>query len=84
MYREVVVERGLTLLGGVIAKGQASGEFKPIPVEHAVRLAIAPLLLIAIWRTTFARVDPLPYDYEGLIEAHIATLLKGLAKESLA
>ena len=81
MYREVVVDRGTALLGAIIAKGQARGEFKPMPIEHAVRLAIAPLLLIAIWRTTFANFDSAPYDYEGLIETHIATLLAGLATE---
>ena len=40
---------------------------------------MAPLLIIMIWRTTFARFDAKPYDYAGLIEAHIETLLKGLA-----
>jgi AcrR family transcriptional regulator len=79
MYREEVIARGLALLGSVIKSGIAQGEFKPVPVEHAVRLAIAPLLLIAIWRTTFAPFDSTPYDYDGLIEAHIATLLNGLA-----
>jgi hypothetical protein len=46
-----------------------------------VRLALAPLLLVAIWRSTFAQFDAKPYDYEGLIEAHIATLLRGLSKD---
>jgi AcrR family transcriptional regulator len=82
MYREEVIARGLSLLGGIVAAGIARGEFKAIPVEHAVRLAIAPMLLIAFWRTTFSSFDPKPYDYEGLVEAHIATLLQGLKKES--
>jgi AcrR family transcriptional regulator len=82
MYREEVIARGLGLLGGIISGGIARGEFKPIPVEHAVRLALAPLLLIAIWRTTFAPFDETPYDYEGLVEAHIATLLQGLGTGS--
>jgi AcrR family transcriptional regulator len=82
IYREEVVERGLKLLGSVIAGGIARGEFREIPVEHAVRLCAAPLLLAAIWRTTFAPLDPAPYDYMGLIEAHIATLLRGLKKEA--
>jgi hypothetical protein len=59
----------------------ASGEFRTLPIPHAVRLCIAPVLLAAIWRTTFARLDPVPYDYEGLIEAHVTTLLNGLARE---
>lgn len=82
MYRWEVIERGLKLLGGVISAGIARGEFRDIPVAHAARLALAPMLLAAIWRTTFTKFDSVPYDYEGLFEAHIATLLKGLAKET--
>ena len=81
MYREEVIARGMGMLGEIAARGIANGEFRPQPVEHIVRLAIAPLLLIAIWRTTFGPFDAQPYDYEGLIEAHVQTLLRGLATE---
>jgi len=81
IYREEVIERGLGLFGNLLKAGIARGEFREIPVPHAVRMCLAPLLLAAIWRTTFARFDAAPYDYEGLIEAHIATLLRGLARE---
>ena len=84
MYREAVVDPGEDLLGLVIARGQAKGELRPMPIEHAVRLAFAPLLLISIWRTTFANFDTKAYDYEGLVEAHIATFLKGLMAENTA
>ena len=45
-YREEVIERGLTLLGGFVERGIAHGEFRPIPTEHAVRLCMAPLLIV--------------------------------------
>ena len=79
IYREEVAERGLALFGGLVQTGMARGEFRKLPVPHAVRLCIAPLLLAAIWRTTFAQLDAEPYDYQGFIEAHIETLLRGLA-----
>lgn len=82
MYREEIVARGLGLLGEVVERGIKRGEFKPIPKEHAARLAAAPLLMIAIWRTTFEKFDDEPYDYQGLVEAHITTLLQGLAEET--
>ena len=80
IYREEVIERGLGLFAGLLKKGMASGELRTLPVPHAVRLCIAPVLLAAIWRTTFAQLDSEPYDYAGLIETHIATLLRGLQR----
>jgi AcrR family transcriptional regulator len=84
IYREEVVERGLNLFGGLLQSGMARGEFRKLPVQHAVRLCLAPMLLAAIWRTTFAPLDAAPYDYAGLIDAHIATLLRGLQPEDKA
>jgi AcrR family transcriptional regulator len=78
-YREEVIERGLKLMGSVVNRGIERGEFRKIPTEHAVRLIMGPLLIIMLWRTIFGRFDKTPYDYSGLIEAHIETLLKGLA-----
>ena len=66
------------MFGSIITRGVAHGEFRPIAPEHAARLCVAPILLIAIWRTTFAQFDTQPYDHEGLIEAHLQTLLQGL------
>jgi AcrR family transcriptional regulator len=84
IYREEVVERGLALFGGLLQTGMDRGEFRKVPVHHAVRLCMAPLLLAAIWRTTFAPLDREPYDYAGLIDTHVTTLLRGLQPEERA
>jgi AcrR family transcriptional regulator len=80
-YRDEVVEKGLAALGAVISRGTAQGEFRNIAPDHGARLCIAPILLAAVWRTTFAAIDPQPYDLEGLIETHIDVLLRGLAAD---
>jgi len=78
-YRNEIIEKGLALLSSVFARGIARGEFRSdVKPEHAARLAIAPVLLAALWRTTFAPLEAEPYDLEGLIEAHLAVFLKGL------
>jgi len=83
-YREEIIDKGLALLSGLIQRGIAQGEFRALPVEHVARICIAPALLGAIWRTTFARFDAQPYDYQGLIDTHLDILLRGLAKEGQA
>ncbi len=83
-YRFEIIDKGLALLSSIIARGIDAGEFRRMPTDHAVRLAIAPLLLGALWRTTFAQFDREPYDLEGLVEAHIEVLLRGLGTEDEA
>lgn len=78
-WRSEVVDRGLALWESVIRRGQERGEFRVIPPEHAARLCMAPLIIVALWRSVFGRFDTAPYDYHGLIEAHIDVLLRGLA-----
>lgn len=80
-YRREVIDRGLSLLQSAIARGIARGEFRAVKPEHAARLCVAPLLLGAFWRTTFAKFDTVPYDMKGMIETHIDVLLRGLAAE---
>lgn len=83
-YREEIIDKGLALMSGLIARGMAQGEFRTVPVEHAVRLCVAPVLLGAMWRATFAQFDTEPYDYKGLIETHLDVLFRGLAAEGSA
>jgi AcrR family transcriptional regulator len=81
-YREEIIDRGLALLSSLIERGIAQGEFRRVPLQHAVRLCIAPVLLGAIWRVTFSQFDTEPYDYKGLIDTHLDVLFHGLSAES--
>ena len=77
-WRREIIDRGIALIGGIVERGMARGEFRKIEPQHAARLCMAPILIIMLWRTTFAQFDAEPYDYQGLIDAHLQTLLKGL------
>jgi Tetracyclin repressor-like, C-terminal domain len=80
-YREEIVDKGLALMSGLIERGIAQGEFRDVSAQHAARLCVAPVLLGAMWRTTFARFDDVPYDYMGLIEMHLDVLFRGLSTD---
>jgi AcrR family transcriptional regulator len=77
-WRREIIERGIALMSGIIQRGIDRGEFRKIEPQHAARLCVAPILIIVLWRATFAQFDAEPYDYQGLIDAHLQTLLKGL------
>lgn len=80
-YRAEIIDKGLGLLEEIVARGIARGEFRDIEPAHAARLCIAPVLLAAFWRITFAKLDSAPYDYDGLIATHVDLLMRGLAAE---
>jgi len=80
-YRFEIIEKGLQLMMSLIERGIAQGEFRALPAHHVARLCVAPVLLGAIWRVTFANLDAEPYDYNGLIETHLDVLFRGLAPE---
>ncbi|HEY1632606.1 MAG TPA: TetR/AcrR family transcriptional regulator [Rhizomicrobium sp.] len=80
-YREEVIDRGMGVWSAILERGIARGEFRPVAVEHVIRICIAPVLLAAIWRTLFESFDDEPYDVRAMIETHIDILLRGLAPE---
>lgn len=68
------------LLGSILERGIASGEFRPIDVEAATVLWMSPLILKAIWMRSIAptcgEVEVIPTD--RFIEAHTELVLAAL------
>lgn len=81
-WRREIIDRGLGIFESIIRRGVMRGEFRAVQPAHAARLCVAPFLIVAFWRTVFARFDDTPYDYQGLVDSHIDTLLRGLAPEA--
>lgn len=80
-YREEIIARGLGVLTSIFARGMERSEIRYGNPDFDARLAIAPMLFIALWRSTFAQFDPEPFDCQGFVATHIDTLLRGLAPE---
>lgn len=77
-YLEEVISRGLALLGGIVRRGIERGEFRAVDAEHAARLLMAPLLFLALWRHSFARVAQGTLDPIAFCRAHLDMALHGL------
>lgn len=81
-WRQELLDRGLGILQSIIRRGVETGEFRDLPPEHVARLCVAPMIVIVIWRTTFAQFDKEAYDHQGLVDAHLQLLLHGLSPRS--
>ncbi|MGG5818763.1 TetR/AcrR family transcriptional regulator [Falsiroseomonas sp. HW251] len=80
-YREAVVARALALIAGVIRRGIAAGEFRDTDPEIAARLFVFPVLVTALWQATFAPVEDHPVPPAKVVEQHLETWLRGMARD---
>lgn len=80
-YYDTVIARGFRVVGGVLERGIARGEFRPVEVAPTVRLVVAPMLMIALWRTSFEPVEGAPLDVDAMIRTHVDHLRRALAPE---
>jgi AcrR family transcriptional regulator len=81
-YYDEVVSRGHRLIGSVLERGIATGEFRPLAVRTVVRLAMAPVLQAAQWQHSFALCVPEGLDVAQYLDNHIDIFLRGIAKHA--
>lgn len=80
-YYEEVIRRAFALLSAVLARGVARGEFRPLDIDATVRLIVAPVLMSALWRSTFEGLEGRPLDVPALVRAHLGNLRRALAPD---
>lgn len=78
-YYENVIQRGRAIIVEILRRGTARGEFRAVDAELAIETLFGPLLLLAIWRYSFASCCPAAsVDACRFIDAHLDLLLHGL------
>jgi AcrR family transcriptional regulator len=76
VYHREVVSRGMRLLRRIAERAIERGEFHSDELARFPQLAIAPGIVALLWTNLFQHLDPL--DIEGMFEAHLALLMRGL------
>jgi AcrR family transcriptional regulator len=78
IWRDTVVEPGVALISGLIAKAQARGEVRPGDPRLFAFGLMGPMVLSMVWRETFEPVGAEPVDVVALAEQHVETVLRGM------
>ena len=78
-YYEEVVTRGHRLMAGVIERGIKNGEFRPVDVGLAAKLAMSPLMHAVMVRRAFASCMPEGFNVRAYLDTHIQLYLHGIA-----
>jgi AcrR family transcriptional regulator len=77
-YYEKVIRRGRALVGAALERGIAGGEFRAMPVDAAIDVVIAPVLMLLIWRFSLARCQGSQSDPAIYLAIHMGLLRQGL------
>jgi AcrR family transcriptional regulator len=81
-YMDHVVVRARRIFETALARGIERGEFRPVPVTDAARLAIAPLVHASIYQRSLLQYDREGWEMDRFLALHIELFLRGLAKET--
>ena len=80
-YYDEVVTRGHRLMAGVIERGIKNGEFRPVDVMVAAKLAMSPLIHATVARRAFASCMPEAFNVQQYLDTHIDLYLHGIAQQ---
>ena len=75
-YHRQMVAVGQRLLGRIVARGIAGGEFRRGAVARMPMILVAPAMMATVWKMTFDPFEPL--DMETFAAAHLELVLDGL------
>ena len=82
-YYENVIRRGYALVGAALERGIASGEFRPLKVETAIEVVIAPILMLLIWRFSLGSCKNRETNPREYLATHLDLLRQGLQRSQL-
>ena len=79
-YRREVVERAQTLLGDVVRRGIAHGEFRAVDVAAAVQSLVFPLIMLCLHKHSLGACHAPGHEIDAhrFIVQHVDLLLDGL------
>src|SRR5437667_12684156 len=79
-YYDEVVTRGPRLMASVLERGIKSGEFRPVDVTVAAKLAMSPLMHATVARRAFVSCMPEGFNVQSYLATHFDLYLNGIAK----
>jgi len=85
-YFDEVIDPSQRLLAGLIERGIASGEFRPVPVPEAVHVLIGPMLHMALYEHSFGacKMHGPAISAPAVLAVQLDLMLRGLLRTSPA
>jgi TetR/AcrR family transcriptional regulator len=64
----------------VLQRGTDAGEFREVDVDHLVHVALAPLVMLAVWSHSFACCEQEQLQPQRYIDSYLDMLLHSLCQ----
>ncbi len=77
-YQEEVIDRGEKLVTKMLERGIARGEIRPVDIQIASRILIAPILMMMLWKHSEGVCQIAPDQLGAYLEQFIDMALHGL------
>ena len=81
-YADEVITRAQSLMAHVLERGMASGEFRRVDVAAMLHIVMSPVVMLSLWKFSFADHCQLDVDPEATLTLHVDMLLRGLAADA--
>ena len=80
-YHDEVITRSNAIIVRMLERGIARGEFRPIDTANANRVICAPIIMLMMWKHSFAACQTEPVSPQDYLECFSDLLLRGLLVE---
>jgi AcrR family transcriptional regulator len=77
-YVQQVIEPGSALIGSIVARGVASGEFREVDLESVVHSLVLPMVMLCVHKHGLAACSQHAIDGHRFIAEHVALVVRGL------
>jgi AcrR family transcriptional regulator len=77
-YLRNVIEPGSALIGRIVARGIASGEFRAVDVECTVHSLVLPMVMLCVHKHGLAACTTHQIDGQRFIAEHVGLVVQGL------
>ena len=82
-YQSEVIKRGHAMIRRILERGVHSGEFRPLDVDQAVQIVIAPMIFLMMWKHSMGvcAASANLINAEAFIHMQLNTLLHGISAQ---
>ena len=77
-YQDEVIKRGTAAMSGMLERGIARGEFRPLDVNLMTQVLIAPMLMLITWKHSVAPCERSELDPLAFLDTFLDVALNGL------